>query len=210
VDRLSAPREHKTLSKAGAAGTIKTGFTCMLSVSDNDQDTTNIKTQKNVLICGHSSGGIFVWRRQRFVGGGNNGEDKGPEAILPSSAHDQLRDVRHMHKGPVTALKIQPNTLFLYSGGSDRLIKLWDIFHPESAPCLRQSFSGHGGSITAIEFAPLMGSHPGYMFTGSTDQSIIVWHNAQGYMYVCMYVCMYVYAHVCMYVYTYICMYVCV
>lgn len=195
LDRLSAPKEHKTLSKASAAGTIKTGFTCMLSVGDNDKDTTNSKTQKkdkdtthsktqkNVLICGHSSGGIYVWRRQRFVGGGNNGEDKGPEAILPSSAHDQLRDVRHMHKGPVTALKIQPNTLFLYSGGSDRLIKLWDIFHPESAPCLRQSFSGHGGSITAIEFAPFMGSHPGYMFTGSTDQSIIVWHNAQGYMY---------------------------
>lgn len=158
VDRLSAPPERKTLSKASAAGTIKTGFICMLSVSDNE------RPQKNVLICGHSSGGIYVWRRQRFFG--NNGEEKGPEAILPSSAHDQLRDARHMHRGPVTALKIQPNTQFLYSGGSDRLIKLWDIFHPEHAPCLRQSFSGHGGSITAIEFAPFMGSHPGYMITG--------------------------------------------
>jgi WD40 repeat protein len=174
IDRLSAQPVRK-VSKSTSIGTVKTGFTCMMSVSDKD------RPMKNVFICGHSSGALYVWRRQRFVANADPQEKGGPEAaITPSSAHDQLRDHRFIHKGPVTVLKMQPNTQFVYSGASDRDIKLWDIFDPEHPPCLRQTFSGHGGSITAIEFAPLMGQHPGYMMTGSTDKKVIVWKNAEG------------------------------
>jgi len=173
IDRLAAP-PVRSVSKASSIGTVRTGFTCMISVSDKD------RPQKNVFICGHSSGALYVWRRQRFHANADSGQERGPEAVAPSSAHDQLKDSRFIHKGPVTVLKMQPNTHFIYSGASDRDIKLWDIFDTEHPPCLRQTFSGHGGSITAIEFAPLMGQHPGYMITGSTDQKIIVWKNAEG------------------------------
>ena len=164
LDRLSAQPERK-VSRASSVGTVKNGFTCMVSVNDKDRQ------QKNVFICGHSSGALYVWRRQRFNA---NAEDKGPEAILPSSAHDQLRDPKYIHKGPVTVLKIQPVTQFLYSGGSDRTIKLWDVFDPEHPPCLRQTYAGHGGSVTAIDFAPYMGAQPGAPLYTSYLQLVLV------------------------------------
>ena len=148
-------------------------------VANSDKE----KPGRNIFIVGHSSGAIYVWRRQRFSSNtdeSNGDKDRGPQAVLPSPAHDQLRDSRYMHKGPVTALKMQPKTQFLYSGSADRTIKLWDIFDSEHPPCLRQTFSGHGGSVTCIEFAPLMGQYPGYMMTGSTDQTVILWKNADG------------------------------
>lgn len=171
VDRLTQLPERKP-SKASSIGTIKNGFICMLSVSDKD------RPQKNVFICGHSSGALYVWRRQRLHA---NTEDKGqPETFLPSSAHSQLQDPKFIHRGPVTTLKKQPHTEYIYSGSADRSIKLWDIFDPEHPPCLRQTYIGHGGSVTAIEFAPNMGQHPGYMMSGSTDKTVILWKNAEG------------------------------
>ena len=49
--------------------------------------------------------------------------DKG-EHILPAGGFEPLKNPKMMHAGAVTAIKIQPSTELLYSGGADRCIKV--------------------------------------------------------------------------------------
>ena len=70
--------------------------------------------------------------------------DKG-EHILPAGGFEPLKNPKMMHAGAVTAIKIQPSTELLYSGGADRCIKvlLQDRFRSRVSPFQEQGFAAY-------------------------------------------------------------------
>eukprot|EP00960_Hanusia_phi_P021680 642353-Hanusia_phi.AAC.5 len=133
------------------------GFTSMLCLQFDN------KSYRSALICGHTSGSIHIWRKQRSVFETKDLSTNGVEAIKPwwprrdDQRSSEMANV--FHKAHVTVLKMQPKTDFLYSGSADRTIKLWDIFENERQAVLRQTFTGHGGTVTDIAFAAQIGEH---------------------------------------------------
>lgn len=164
---LTSNPDRRVSSDLRKNGTRTPGFTAMVS-----------HNPKNVVICGHSSGAIYVFRRSKQAASVESVSGE-VECLLPANNHEKLKDEKTSHKGPVTALKIHPESHHLYSCSADRTIKIWDIFHPEHMPSCVQTVTGHGGSVTAIDFATI-GPSPGYMFTASTDRTVIIWQNADG------------------------------
>uniref|UniRef100_A0A7S4KMP1 Uncharacterized protein n=1 Tax=Guillardia theta TaxID=55529 RepID=A0A7S4KMP1_GUITH len=154
------------------------GFTSMLCLQFEN------KPYRSALICGHTSGSIHIWRKQRSVFETKDLSSNGVEAIKPwwpkrdDQRSSEMTNV--FHKAHVTVLKMQPKTDYLYTGSADRTIKLWDIFENERQAVLRQTFTGHGGTVTDIAFAAQIGNSPGLMISGSTDKTLIVWKNADG------------------------------
>src|SRR6056300_1666637 len=78
---------------------------------------------KKVIICGHSSGAIHVFRKSKQTTNieSISGET---ECLLPANGHEKLKDDKSAHKGPVTVLKFHPESHHLYSCSADRTIKL--------------------------------------------------------------------------------------
>ncbi|KAJ1494638.1 quinon protein alcohol dehydrogenase-like superfamily [Baffinella frigidus] len=155
----SAPpteRSQRPLPQDARPGVGKTtGLTCMIG-----------HNAKHMMFVGHSSGAIYAWRRSKNLasaladGSAHNGEH-----VLPAGGFEILKNPKMMHSGAVTAIKIQPSTELLYSGGADRCIKVWDVFNSERSPACVHSFRAHGGSVTCIEFGRV-GPSPGFLFTG--------------------------------------------
>ena len=62
--------------------------------------------------------------------------------------------------------------------------QIWDVFQADRAPACVQTVSGHGGTVTAVEFeagsAFAAGPYAGHMFTASTDRTVALWRNAPG------------------------------
>jgi hypothetical protein len=109
---ISKP-ERKHSSEHKLSGRLPPGFSAM-----------TCHNAKNVIICGHTSGSLYVFRRSKQLAAQDLplGE---VDYILPANNHEKLKDPKVAHKGPVTLLKIQPETNFLYSTSMDRTIKIW-------------------------------------------------------------------------------------
>ena len=83
---------------------------------------------------GHKrDGGVTPARAQALVDG--SAEKGGP--ILPAGGYESLKSPKSMHGGAVTAIKIQPSTGLLYTGGADRLVKVRAPPRPACSPAPR-------------------------------------------------------------------------
>jgi WD40 repeat protein len=76
------------------------------------------------------------------------------------------------HPGIINALAFSPDGSSLASGGSDRVIRLWD---PRSGS-ISASLYGHGKPITALAFNP----QGNLLVTCSTDETMKVWDVKSG------------------------------
>jgi len=85
------------------------------------------------------------------------------------------------HQGPVTALAIDPEGIYLASGGEDRTICLWLV--PDRNELNRRVFpsgghqlyrwEAHKTTVTALAFAPVWGST---LVTGGADGTMKLWN----------------------------------
>src|SRR5260370_1025656 len=71
------------------------------------------------------------------------------------------------HTGPLSSVAFSPDGRYLLSGGSDRLIKLWDV---QTRSEIR-SFRGHKDWVTSVMFSP--DGHR--VLSAAVDQSVRVW-----------------------------------
>jgi WD40 repeat protein len=62
----------------------------------------------------------------------------------------QLADRLAGRDGPILALAVSPGTRVIVSGGSDRLVRLWDGERDE----VRFTFAGAAGPVRGLAFAP--------------------------------------------------------
>jgi WD40 repeat protein len=68
------------------------------------------------------------------------------------------------HKGEVYALKIICNNRYLVSGGTDNIIKVWDM---HKGTCMHAGLRGHLDTVTCFA------NHGNLLFSGSLDREII-------------------------------------
>lgn len=128
---------------------------------------------KKVIICGHSSGAIHVFRKSKQTTNieSISGET---ECLLPANGHEKLKDDKSAHKGPVTVLKFHPESHHLYSCSADRTIKLWvcrlpsplmSSLHFISVPVRARSLSCVSDSYLPLFSLPcaLFHAGPGYL-----------------------------------------------
>jgi WD40 repeat protein len=110
---LTANPDRRVSSDLRKNGTRPPGFTSLVC-----------HNPKKVIICGHSSGAIHVFRKSKQTTNieSISGET---ECLLPANGHEKLKDDKSAHKGPVTVLKFHPESHHLYSCSADRTIKLW-------------------------------------------------------------------------------------
>src|SRR5436190_588474 len=82
------------------------------------------------------------------------------------------------HTDSVRSLSLQvvAGKPYLFSGSSDKTIKVWDLATPNKPTCiatLDESHGGHTDSVNALSFQVLAGKP--YLFSGSSDKTIKVW-----------------------------------
>lgn len=96
--------------------------------------------------------------------------------ILPGKNYVQVR--RHKkctwvhHVDAVSALVLSRDQSLLYSASWDRTFKIWQI---SDYRCLESVSNAHDDAINAIAL-----SDNGFVYTGSADKKIKVWHKAPG------------------------------
>ncbi|CAD7932328.1 unnamed protein product [Amoebophrya sp. A25] len=76
----------------------------------------------------------------------------------------------HGHKGPITKVVADPGTAQVFTAGSDKMIKLWDLQHRS----VLDSYLGHTEKITNMDIL-----QRGKPITGSLDKSARFWRTAQ-------------------------------
>jgi len=71
------------------------------------------------------------------------------------------------HKQAIHCTVIHPDDTFLFTGGLDKDIKVWDLFQLTTVATLK----GHGEPISALQLDP----RGFYLYSGSHDRSVKVW-----------------------------------
>ncbi|KAF3937639.1 Beta-TrCP [Dactylella cylindrospora] len=91
---------------------------------------------------------------------------------LTSITVTQTRSVK-AHDAPVITSAVDPTGTLLATGGSDGLVKIWDI----KGGYVTHNFRGHGGVISALSFyAPQDKNAKGWrLASGADDTKIIIW-----------------------------------
>uniref|UniRef100_A0A8D2LN06 Autophagy related 16 like 2 n=1 Tax=Varanus komodoensis TaxID=61221 RepID=A0A8D2LN06_VARKO len=97
-------------------------------------------------------------------------------SCLPSS----VSDMQEAHASEVNAVKFSPNSSLLATGGVDRLIRLWNVAGGRLEKT--QVLQGANGSITSIEFDPLVSAAESSLAAGphasrsSPPQEVLTGH----------------------------------
>jgi WD40 repeat protein len=71
------------------------------------------------------------------------------------------------HGGPVSALAFSPDGQFLASGGSDQVVKVWNVQSRHEV----RTYRGHGDWVTAVAFGPDGRS----IVSGAADKLVLLW-----------------------------------
>lgn len=77
------------------------------------------------------------------------------------------------HEAPVITCAVDPTGILLATGGSEGLVKVWDI----KGGYVTHNFRGHGGVISALSFyAPANGNAKDWkLASGADDTKIFIW-----------------------------------
>ena len=129
----------------------------------------------DILIAGRSDGSIVLWRlseSNKTAGRGGTSREY----------RDELLGGHHPHRGMVNCIVYSEHTSFahgsrglLFSGSSDRTIKVWDVWARTEEDVIIQTIVGHGSTITA-----LVDGRDGSVISASTDSTIRVWRPESG------------------------------
>jgi len=72
------------------------------------------------------------------------------------------------HEGVVLSVSFSTDGVSLASGGSDEIVRMWDLRHPDSRPAL---LKGHQGAVLSLAF-----SHDGArLASASSDSTVRIW-----------------------------------
>jgi len=142
--------------------TPSTKWTCFLHTNQNTSSSGG-----STMFIGRSDGAIIYFDLYRLAMFGGKAPVRPSLSLTPSSSKN--------HKGSVTCLCWQDG--YLFSGSSDRTIKVWNagIYRGED-PCV-QTLWGHGREITALE---CMTSNTnkigeGGLMSTSLDHTLKIW-----------------------------------
>uniref|UniRef100_A0ABM5FVS9 Protein Atg16l2 isoform X1 n=1 Tax=Pogona vitticeps TaxID=103695 RepID=A0ABM5FVS9_9SAUR len=98
--------------------------------------------------------GLFDFRLKRGNSISNVSVDR--YSCLPLCAAtcppSQVSDVQEAHASEVNAIRFSPNTSLLATGGTDRLIRLWNVVGGRLESL--ETLEGANGSLTSIDFDP--------------------------------------------------------
>jgi len=107
----------------------------------------------------------------------NKAQDGTVRSLLPSKASLLLKPKWHApwklyrvisgHTGWVRAVDVEPNNEWFATGGSDRIIKIWDLANGQ----LKLSLTGHISAVRAVKISP---RHP-YLFSAGEDKQVKCW-----------------------------------
>ena len=122
-------------------------------------------SEKRMLFAALSDGHIAVWRRRHDVSQGH--VDSKPQLL---AGHTGV--VRCLLLAEQEGIGLEGSLLF--SGGSDRTIRMWDPAIKEAKKACVQTLRAHGGTVTSLAFCD------GVLVSTSTDKTIQVWKADEG------------------------------
>ena len=130
------------------------------STSEHSITCHQLHAAKRTLFAALSDGHIAVWRRHADVAQGH--VDSRPQLW---AGHTGV--VRCLLLAEQEGLGLEGHLLF--SGGSDRTIRVWDPAIKDASKTCVQTLRGHGGTVSSLAFCD------GVLVSTSTDRTIQVW-----------------------------------